>query len=70
MRLLVALAALTLGSTVALAQEGSLKPLPLPSVDGKALAISAGQKTFRVPIRFAKVEAFYREQYKADPRWR
>jgi hypothetical protein len=65
MRLLFALAALTLGST-AFAGEAALKPLPLPSVDGKALAISAGQKSFRVPVRFARVEAFYREQYKAD----
>ncbi|HEY3451950.1 MAG TPA: hypothetical protein VGK67_36665 [Myxococcales bacterium] len=66
MRLFAALAVLTLGSSVALAGEAALKPLPLPSVDGKALAISPGQKVFRVPLRFAKVEAFYREQFKGQ----
>ncbi|MGC4114691.1 MAG: hypothetical protein QM765_08795 [Myxococcales bacterium] len=63
---LVAAFAMLAFSTAALAGEASLKPLPLPSIDGKALAIAPGQKTFRVPLRFAKVEAFYRERFKAD----
>lgn len=65
MRLLLAIAVLAT-SPSALAGEAKLKPLPLPSVDGKALAIAPGQKVFRVPLRFARVEAFYREQFKAD----
>ena len=50
------------------AAEPSLKPFPLPAVDGKALAVQKGQKSFRVPWRFAKVEAFFREQFKAHPK--
>jgi hypothetical protein len=38
-------------------------PFPLPSPDGKALAATAGQHTFRVPYRFARVEQFYRERF-------
>ena len=69
MRLRV-LAAVLLAPLAALGAEpqAPLKPLPLPSIDGKPLAITAGQKTFRLPLRFAKVEAFYREQYKTDPK--
>ena len=37
---------------------------PLPTVDGKPLAITDGQKTFRLPMRFEKVRAFYEEQFK------
>ena len=57
-------------SASALAAEAALplRPLPLPSLDGKPLAVVQGQKTFRVPLRFAKVEAFYREQFKAEPK--
>jgi len=40
--------------------EGSF---PLPSLDGKALAVTNGQKTFRVPLRFARVEQFYKDQF-------
>ena len=39
-------------------------PFPLPAVDGKALALKEGQKTFRLPTRFDKVRAFYEEQFK------
>lgn len=65
MRPLLSVAVLAIGST-ALAAEPNLKPLPLPSVDGKALAIAPGQKVFRVPLRFSRVEAFYRDRFKAD----
>jgi len=51
---------------LSLAAEPSLKPFPLPAIDGKPLAVQKGQKSFRVPTRFAKVEAFLREQFKAD----
>jgi hypothetical protein len=36
---------------------------PLPSVDGKPLAVTGAQKTFRYPLRFEKVRAFYEERY-------
>ena len=35
------------------------QPLPLPSVDGKPLAVAPGQTAFLVPLRFEKVRAFY-----------
>jgi hypothetical protein len=38
-------------------------PFPLPSPDGKPLAATAGQHTFRVPFRFARVEQFYKERF-------
>jgi hypothetical protein len=42
-------------------QPGSF---PLPSVDGKILAPAGDAKSFRVPMRFQKVEQFYRDQFK------
>lgn len=36
---------------------------PLPSIDGKPLAATAQQKTFRLPMRFEKVRSFYEEQF-------
>ncbi|MHB8873405.1 MAG: hypothetical protein ACYC8T_06930 [Myxococcaceae bacterium] len=56
---------LALGAPLCLAAEpadagGSF---PLPSVDGKPLALVPGQKTFRVPMSFGRVEHFYREQF-------
>jgi hypothetical protein len=36
---------------------------PLPSVDGKPLAVTEAQKSFRYPMRFEKVRAFYEERY-------
>ncbi len=39
-------------------------PFPLPAVDGKPLAVTEGQKTFRLPMRFERVKAFYEEQFK------
>jgi hypothetical protein len=38
-------------------------PFPLPAVDGKPLAVKEGQRSFRLPTRFEKVKAFYREQF-------
>lgn len=35
---------------------------PLPAIDGKPLAVSEGQKVFRLPMRFEKVKKFYAEQ--------
>ncbi len=40
-------------------------PFPLPTVDGKALAITEKQREFKLPMRFDKVRAFYEEQFKA-----
>lgn len=39
---------------------------PLPSIDGKALAATPEQKTFRLPIRFEKVRSFYDGQFTGD----
>src|SRR6476619_3378312 len=36
---------------------------PLPAVDGKALSVTEKQKSFRLPMRFEKVRAFYDEQF-------
>ena len=40
-------------------------PFPLPSIDGKNVAVAEGQKTFKLPMRFEKVRAFYEERYGA-----
>lgn len=40
-------------------------PFPLPSIDGKPLAVTEKQKVFRLPMRFEKVRAFYEERYGA-----
>jgi len=37
-------------------------PFPLPAIDGKPLAVTEGQKVFRLPMRFEKVKKFYSEQ--------
>jgi hypothetical protein len=37
-------------------------PFPLPAIDGKPPAVTANQKSFRLPIRFEKVKRFYVEQ--------
>jgi hypothetical protein len=47
--------------TLALLLEAA--PFPLPAVDGKALAVTGKQKTFRLPMRFERVRAFYDEQF-------
>lgn len=51
-----------LASFLALALTGA--PFPLPMIDGKAPAVTPGQKSFRLPMRFEKVRAFYEEQFK------
>jgi hypothetical protein len=52
------LVVLSLGSAAARAENA----FPLPSPDGKPLARTANQRVFRVPLGFARVEAFYRQQ--------
>ncbi len=42
-------------------------PFPLPTIDGKPPAVGATQKTFRLPMRFPKVKAFYAAQLGATP---
>jgi hypothetical protein len=42
------------------------EPFPLPAVDGKPLAVAAGQKLFRLPLRFSAVERFYRERWERE----
>ena len=39
---------------------------PLPTVDGKPLAVTEKQKSFRLPMRFEKVRAFYELQLKGS----
>src|SRR4051812_10717548 len=39
-------------------------PFPLPLVGGKPIAVAPGQKTFRLPLGYARVAAFYREQFR------
>lgn len=41
-------------------------PFPLPSIDGKPLAATPEQKTFRLPMRFEKVRGFYEGQFTGD----
>ncbi len=38
-------------------------PFPLPGVEGKAPAVTEGQKHFRLPMRFEKVREFYTAQF-------
>ncbi len=38
-------------------------PFPLPSIDGKAVVPAEDQKTFKLPMRFEKVRAFYEERF-------
>lgn len=38
-------------------------PFPLPSVDGKPLAVTGNQKTFRYPVRFETVRGFYEARF-------
>src|SRR3954469_17117224 len=39
-------------------------PFPLPTIGGKAPAVTSGQKIFRLPMRFERAKAFYEEQFK------
>jgi hypothetical protein len=40
---------------------------PLPTVDGKTIAVTPHQKEFRVPLRYEKIKAFYVEQLSHRP---
>src|SRR4051812_13321897 len=40
------------------------EPFPLPLVGGKPVAVTPGQKTFRLPLGYARVVAFYRGQFR------
>jgi hypothetical protein len=46
-----------------LAVVAQSNPFPLPAIDGKPLAVTEKQKSFRLPMRFEKVRAFYEEQF-------
>lgn len=41
-------------------------PFPLPAIDGKPLAVTDKQTTFRLPMRFEKVRDFYAAQFTGD----
>jgi hypothetical protein len=45
-------------------EQAPPEPFPLPMVGGKPPAISPGQKSFRLPLGYVRVAAFYREQFK------
>lgn len=38
-------------------------PLPLPSVGSKPMSLAPGQRQFRVPMAFPRVERFYRDRF-------
>lgn len=38
-------------------------PFPLPAIDGKPLSVTEKQKSFRLPLKFERVRAFYEEQF-------
>ncbi|HEY8206752.1 MAG TPA: hypothetical protein VIG99_04675 [Myxococcaceae bacterium] len=60
------LAALALGVSggARAGEQAPPEPFPLPLVGGKPLAVSPGQKTFRLPLGYARVAAFYRDQFR------
>jgi hypothetical protein len=66
---LAALAVLALGPPGAAraGEQAPPAPFPLPMVGDKAPAIVPGQKSFRLPLGYARVSAFYREQFKGVP---
>lgn len=43
-----------------------LASFPIPSVDGKAPAVSAEQTRWNVPLRFEKAKRFYADAFKDD----
>ena len=38
-------------------------PFPLPTIAGKAPAVTAGQRVFRLPMRFERLRSFYEGQF-------
>jgi hypothetical protein len=44
------------------------EPFPVPGLDGKVAATA--ERVVRVPMRFAKVEAFYRQRFAGEPKVR
>ena len=67
MRMLAAV--LFLAATPVLADAPAAPPhaFPIPQVS-KMPPATPGQRVFRLPMRFARVEAFYREQFGGDRR--
>jgi hypothetical protein len=53
-------AALALGARAG--EQAPPEPFPLPLVGEKPVAVAPGQKTFRLPLGYARVTAFYRDQ--------
>ncbi|MBI5549071.1 MAG: hypothetical protein HY901_34740 [Deltaproteobacteria bacterium] len=60
------LCAFLLAPAAVAASEGDQTPFPLPLIDGKPLAVVKGQTTFRLPMKFARAESFFREQFKGE----
>src|SRR3954468_22632224 len=60
------LAVLTLGlpGGAGAGEQAPPEPFPLPMIGGKPPAIAPGQKSFRLPLGYARVAAFYREQFR------
>lgn len=64
--LAAALAVLALGvpSGAGAGEQAPPAPFPLPMIGGKPPAIAPGQKSFRLPLGYARVTAFYRDQFR------
>lgn len=45
-------------------EQAAPAPFPLPMVGDKPIAIAPGQRTFRLPLGFARVAGFYRDQFR------
>ena len=48
------------------AEEQAPAPFPLPMVGDKPIAIAPGQRTFRLPLGFARMVGFYRDQFRGE----
>jgi hypothetical protein len=68
MRLATCCVALLLPALAAAAEAIHTTPFPLPEIDGKKIGVAAGQTTFNLPMKFSRVEAFFREHFKQEPR--
>lgn len=50
------------------AAEEARAPFPLPTIDDKQIPVAPNQTSFRLPMKFARVETFYCDQLKGKPK--